>query len=315
MLRLFAKDLLSKERELAEINSLVLEKEQGVAGDLLCITLDGAIYEELVNLRLMDDAEEVFSGLVDEQNVTVGKRATTELVARSFGALLIDNEAKPQSFQNPDMKLIFERYIKPFGIDEFCGENRAYKGEFRVSKGMSCYKALEEFCLAVYGVYPRIEGKCLVLSKPEGKIKFSNTDGIAFEKLRLSLLRAKPISCVFVKTREDGDYDTTVKNIEAQKRNILRQRYFNGAVSTGKSIKTVYESLKLSNAQAQSIEISIPQRLSDVLGFESKVVCDGFTSNSGFYVSSLRYSLSKGKESTEIVLKKESNYVDNTVYE
>ncbi len=315
MLKIFAENLKGEVRELENLISLVLEREEGVAGDLLTLTLEGGVYEEIVSLTLLDGDGKVFSGIVDEQNVTVSQNETTELVARSMGALLIDNEAYPQSFVNPDMRLIFERYVKPFGVKSYTGENKAFSGEFRVRKGMSCYKVLEDFCLSVYGVYPRIEGNILVLKSTRDKILFSNRHGVPFEKLMLSKVRAKPISLVRVKVKEDGDYGTLIKNPYAIDRKIIRERYFNGALSTGKSIRTVYDAIKRSNTADGFVKITSPQRLTQVLGAVTEIDFDGFHTEEKLYVSSLRYSLSNLKESTEIILKKESNYVDNAIYE
>ena len=190
------------------------------------------------------------------------------------------------------MKLIFERYARPFGIEEFSGENKAYMGEFRVQKGMSCYKVLEEFCSALYGAYPRIEGRKLVLERPCEKITFSNRSGIPFVKLSLSKLRVKPVSQVRVKVK-----------------------YFNGAPSTGKSIRTVFEAIKRSNASDTLIKVISPVRLTHALGYQAEVLAGGNFHEEKLYVSSLRYSLSGNGQSTEIMLKKENNYVDNSIYE
>lgn len=315
MLRIFAENTEGEVRELPNLNSLILEREEGVAGDLLTLSLEGAIFSELVSLTVFENSEEIFTGLIDEQNVVISERETTQLVARSLGARLIDNEAKPQSFHNPDMKLIFERYARPFGIEEFLGENKAYMGEFRVQKGMSCYKVLEEFCSALYGVYPRIEGRKLVLERPCERIAFSNRSGIPFLKLSLSKLRVKPVSQVRVKVKEDGDYDTVIKNSLAINRKIRRERYFNGAPSTGKSIRTVFEAIKRSNASDTLIKVTSPVRLTHALGYQAEVFAEGDFHEEKLYVSSLRYSLSGNRQSTEIMLKKENNYVDNSIYE
>ena len=56
-------------------------------------------------------------------------------------------------------------------------------------------------------------------------------------------------------------------------------------------------------------------RLTHALGYQAEVLAGGNFHEEKLYVSSLRYSLSGNGQSTEIMLKKENNYVDNSIYE
>ena len=59
MLRLFAENSEGEVKELTNLNSLILEREEGVAGDLLTLTLEGAIFSELVSLTVFENSEEI----------------------------------------------------------------------------------------------------------------------------------------------------------------------------------------------------------------------------------------------------------------
>ena len=56
-----------------------------------------------------------FGGIVDEQNTTLsGEGFTVELIARSWEALLLDNEARPAVLRSPSLGLLWERYFQPW---------------------------------------------------------------------------------------------------------------------------------------------------------------------------------------------------------
>ncbi len=314
MLRLYVESVNGEEFELHNLESVVIEKDLGVAADSMTVELTGIVSQELVSIKLYDEERLVFSGLIDEQNVNISNKEITELVCRSYAALLIDNEACPCNFSNPDTKLIFERYIKPLGIESFVGENKVFHGDFKVKKGMSCFEVLLMFSKSVYKFYPRIEGKLLVLEKKEKELVFSNQGGTPFYSLSFSLKRCVPISLVKTKTEDAGEYSTLIKNQVAIERNILRQRYLNASPSSGNSLMSAYNAIALSNEKDVSVIIYTTKSLVDALGARACVAQVGLNESSVFIVSGIRYSYSGKFECTKLQLKKENLYVDNTKY-
>src|SRR5699024_3417624 len=90
-------------------------------------------------IQLMDRAGRVlFAGIVDEQVLSEdGDGITVELSARSRAALLLDNEAQPQIYYMPSLKLLFERHAAPCGFTGYLGRDEVFGGAFTVEKGMS----------------------------------------------------------------------------------------------------------------------------------------------------------------------------------
>lgn len=69
-----------------------------------------------------------------------------EIAARSMAALLLDNEAIPQTYAYPSLPLLFERHGKPYGFTEWEGEPSGFSVPFTITKGMSEWEVLSLFC-------------------------------------------------------------------------------------------------------------------------------------------------------------------------
>ena len=59
-------------------------------------------WEDLAVVRVFHQGQVAFGGIVDEQNTALsGEGFTVELIARSWEALLLDNEARPAVLRSP----------------------------------------------------------------------------------------------------------------------------------------------------------------------------------------------------------------------
>ncbi|QEY35479.1 hypothetical protein FL966_10670 [Caproiciproducens galactitolivorans] len=167
-----------------------------------------------------------FDGITDEQKESCGAGRTLTLAARSRAALLLDNEAIPQTYCMPSLETIFTRHIKPYGFSGFRGERRSFSGELTVTKGMSEWQAAEGFCTRFLGRKPRIlegifdaSGEILT-----GEMVFDNSGGIPYSAAFLEYRYCDRISEILIKPGKSGAYGTAVKDEEALSLGIRRKR-------------------------------------------------------------------------------------------
>ena len=117
-------------------------------------------WEDLAVVRVFHQGQVAFGGIVDEQNTALsGEGFTVELIARSWEALLLDNEARPAVLRSPSLGLLWERYFQPLGLTSVVGDQSPKAGELAVEKGTSCWELLESFCRDYLGTAPWVDGK------------------------------------------------------------------------------------------------------------------------------------------------------------
>ena len=96
------------------------------------------LWEDLAVVRVFHQGQVAFGGIVDEQNTALsGEGFTVELIARSWEALLLDNEARPAVLRSPSLGLLWERYFQPLGLTSVVGDQSPKAGELAVEKGTS----------------------------------------------------------------------------------------------------------------------------------------------------------------------------------
>ena len=118
------------------------------------------LWEDLAVVRVFHQGQVAFGGIVDEQNTALsGEGFTVELIARSWEALLLDNEARPAVLRSPSLGLLWERYFQPLGLTSVVGDQSPKAGELAVEKGTSCWELLESFCRDYLGTAPWVDGK------------------------------------------------------------------------------------------------------------------------------------------------------------
>lgn len=94
----------------------------------------------------------MFKGQIDEIiTKSSGEKITVKITARSMAGILLDNEAEPCIYFNASSSVIFERHLQPFGFNGYIGDNNPYFGYIKISKGMSQWQVLENYCVNKYG--------------------------------------------------------------------------------------------------------------------------------------------------------------------
>lgn len=284
-------------------------RDEGVPADSLRLISNIRIEDDLAEIYISDGDEEIFCGVVDEQIYKSYEEERTEIVARSMAALILDNEACPGNFVNPSTRVLFDRYMLPFGIEEFVGEDKALQGKFDVSKGMSCWQVAESFGKSLFGTKPWVQGKKIVFSKREQKeeIVFSNLgDGIPFTGFEQRKLRCKLISKIRAKTGTSREYDTVVVNHEAVNSGVVRERYLNASDLSGEYLSTAFGAVKKSVQSFCVLSLKCPVQVVNSLGAQAKVETE-HGNYENYTVKSLRYVLGDSGEYTRVTLCRKEN--------
>lgn len=309
MLEFLATDIYEGEINLPAPLSVTINQDVDVPADDMSVTFP--FIEGLAELKYISVKENnivLFSGVVDEQQIlSDGSKAVIKIVARSMAALLLDNESKPVNYTNPSTTVMYEKHLRPSGIEKFSGEEKVHKGFLNVVKGTTHWQALKSFCSDVYGKIPRVEADGTVNFQGihQGKIlHFSNEDGIGYNSLKENIKRHSPVSEIYIKTSENQDYDVEISSAEAVKRGIKKVRYVDitNGVSTVETARKIIE-----NSMKNSCEIILecPCRLLDILGAKASV-SDTFAGNRDrLWVCSVQYRLTSSGEYTKIKLRKE----------
>lgn len=297
--------------DLGQPVEIVMNQSADVPADDLELTLlcSGPV-AELKEIYIIENSKNFFSGIVDTQSVSIDNSGIfLNITARSKAALLLDNEAIPQTYYVPSLFNIFNRHIKPYGFTAIVGDTRTFSNEFVVSKGMSEWEVLENFCADYLKVYPRINSDGTINATGEfenNSILFSNSPpGIKYSAIYENLKRYELFSEVDVKATTLGTYSTVVKDNDIINRGIVRRRLLN-AVNNNKTPVSCGE-IMLSTGAKNSYEICIfcPGSMNLNIGDKATVNDSILGVIENLVVSEIKYTLNKNGEQTKVLLRKE----------
>jgi hypothetical protein len=255
----------------------------------------------LTGLRIYNKHQVLcFDGIVDELRESLAGERTLTLIARSRAALLLDNEALPQTYRMPCLQTIFERHIAPYGFQAFKGENRVFNGELMVTKGMSEWQAAESFCTQFLKESPRIAGNVFDVSGERGKdrITFSNTGGTSYSSVVTSLQYYKLYSEMMVKSGKSGNYAIGARDEAAVSLGIQRRRYLRGG---GKNADAL---VSASARSAFRVVLTCPGEVTTEILTEASVQDTVLGTMDGLYVSEISYCLDANGEKSTVILRR-----------
>lgn len=222
--------------------------------------------KDFCTVRVEDENGCIFNGIVDEQAEIQSINAVLlEITARSLAALLLDNEAVPQTYHLPSMGVIFERHLKPLGFEKYIGSDKSFGGEMTVAKGMSEWSVLSMFAGRFLGVVPKIleDGTVDVSGElPEKTVVLSGGS----MKIRRVKKRCKLISQVNSRGRSGAGYEIVTLNPLAQALGVGRRRCVNAATAVDTSVSAGDKLIQNGNAAYEHIEIICPDKLLYPLG-------------------------------------------------
>lgn len=237
---------------------------------------------ELTDISVQIDGALVFSGIVDEQTSQYHKGYAVKIHARSYSALLIDNEAIPASYHTPSLADIFSRHAQPYGIKAFLGDNGVCHSDFAVKKGVSEWEVIDSFCKSVLRVNPIVTNDgFLDVRRDRGGIHyvFSNTRGgaIKFINAKVKRQRYGVVSQVTYKLSANSEYVYSRPNDDAIARGIRRRRLMNLSSSAPEFNEyKIQSAIQKSKSGAMEITLTLPDvcicELYSTAEFEDKLL-------------------------------------------
>lgn len=188
--------------------------------------------DEFTDISVAVDGTTVFSGIVDEQMTQYSNGYTLKIYARSYSALLIDNEAIPANYHTPSLADIFSKHAEPYGIKGFIGDNGVCHSDFTVKKGVSEWEVIDTFCKSVLKINPAVTNDGFIdvrEDKQSGHYVFSNArqGATKFINAKIKRQRYGVVSQVMYKLSQNTDYIYSRFNDEAVARGIRRRRLLN----------------------------------------------------------------------------------------
>ncbi len=306
MLRFEFTDIYDKVVTLKNPLSLVINIEEDVPADDMTVVFEYFETSELKEVRVFDENEVVFTGVVDEiSSVCDSTGRLMKIVCRSMAAKLLDNESVPISYNRPSVSVIATNHIKPFGLLCASTEDTTYIGTQTVPKGASNWQAVSDFSKNVYSTAPRVNARGEVEfcdKKDKEKVVFSNSEGISYISLTETIKRCEEISKVYIKVINSSGYNNTIENADALKRGIERERYLN-AVMTDTPAQCADKMIKNGRDKSYVVTLTCVGRHLNIFAHPA-VVKDKKLCFDDLYISALRYQLNSKNDVTTVTLKR-----------
>ena len=282
-----------------EAYSINLNREYGVPADdmELLIPWEGE-FPELARISAKQNGEPVFTGIVDVIERKISSSGSyVRIEARSLAGLLLDNEAKPSVHNGITAGMIFENHIRPYGIKKFYGRDIMLEGDFTVTKGMSEWQVVLDFCRQCYGTFPYIAADLTVWfeSPQDGEeINFESYGSLTERRSRCKL-----ISGVYIKTAAAQDYESLIESEAAKNAGVTAVRYLDASQSGSLPMSAAGEILKLGEEDYYTLELTVPSCVLPLPGAKARV-----GEIRGLFVSRVKYSYTRSGEKTVVQLKK-----------
>lgn len=258
----------------------------------------------LKDIRATLGGETVFFGEIDRQDeVTEGSSHRLEIKARSIAALLLDNEAKPQQYFMPSMPLLMERHFAPLGFTEYTGTDKPFNGELIISKGMSEWAVLQEFCDRFLRVRPHIGFDGIIDisgQQSEGELYIGGS-GVLYKKK--TLRRSAVISEIFARTHNGGSYDMHLVNDNAKRLGVRRRRYVSSINSRSRSLLDTEKLIPRADRLAAGCELELAGSVLCRVGDRLRVEGD----SSAYRITERHYTYSSEGEKTRIYSEVDEN--------
>jgi hypothetical protein len=237
-----------------------------------------------------------FDGIVDEQKESCGGSNMLTLVARSRAALLLDNEAIPQTYCMPSLTTIFTRHVKPYGFSSFIGNPKVCAGELAVTKGMSEWQAVEAFCTKFLKVTPRMVDSALDASgvRPQGSLLFSQS-GVKYSSITVQ----NKYCCLYSEllAQSGVTYSLAAQDSKAIALGVKRRRCLAAGTDADALIQTA-------RSKAFSVTVSCPGEVPTKLLMDASVDDKALGTIDGLYISEIDYVLDSSGEITRFTLRR-----------
>ena len=298
-------DIKGKTFGISNVTSFELMSEVGAACDGLRISFIPVLdIDEIVGVKAYSNEKLVFNGFCDHQKLVTDKSGSKCFIyARSSAALLVDNEAIPCQYVCPSARQLWLSNAGEFGFE--CELPEVYtENTYTISKGTSCYGAINDFVYAVCGaqvyVTPENVLKAYKFSKTVKKLEEYNVVSVS----RI-ISRSEPISDVDYKINSADSYSYHFKSDFADTRGIKRKRLYNlSSIPVWQREKAAQQKIEQSLLNYYSVQAVITGECDLQLFDRVEVRFNESGATEAFYVHEKTVSKNGGGEKTTLVLKK-----------
>lgn len=237
-MQLTALALQGEQIVLPQVVSLTLRREAAAPADeLKAVVAVSSALPTLTRLTATENGTVCFHGIVDEQHTRLTSAGIrVELVCRSLEALLLDNEAKPQTLLSPTQARLSSVLLAPLGLSFASADLAPVSGALTIEKGTSCWSVLQSVTQAQLGTSPSVDA--------DGQVHCTADDPIdhPLTHVTAAVLSQLPCQCISEVWQQSTrlQYDTCWQN---EATGVMRRRYL--SLQQGKNPKTVLsDSLK-----------------------------------------------------------------------
>lgn len=262
----------------------------------------------------INEDKKFFSGIVDEQKFEIKNNGCfLTIIARSKAAYLIDNEASPQTYKRPSLKIIFQRHIKPYGFKSIDGDQSSFNVTIEVEKGMSEWDVLEKFCSSCLNVFPIINSDGTIDAtgkEKQNKIYFSNTlNGTRYSSIVKKDSRYKLISEIIVCAPYQALYMAKVSDQESINKGISRRKFISMSTESDYakqvSVNTAEQMISQAKLNAHEITLTCPGEVYAQIGNKGEIDDSILGKIENLSVYEVEYTLNQKGETTRIKLLEE----------
>ena len=130
---------------------------------------------------LQEDGVTVFTGVIDDCEVLVGKDGLLlDITGRSMAARLLDNQVRAQEFVSAQLPDILNTYVYPYGIKKVDADALPPVPQFVVETGYTCWQVLAGFCRHSADVFPRFkaDGTLVLRKNAQGAVHHIGSEDI-----------------------------------------------------------------------------------------------------------------------------------------
>lgn len=286
--------------------SVTVNRDYSVPADSAVVYLAySADIEELKSVEISEGGEVIFSGGTDvfEREFTQSG-SYIRIEARNIAGAMLSSEAKPTVYRAVSADIIFENHIKPFGAKGYFGEDRWLDGDFTVTKGMSEWQVVREFCKKRFLSYPYFDPDGTVYFEPKresecARISFGRCTSVKEKRRRCSL-----VSKVFLKSENEQDYKSFLQSDLALEKDVGSVRYMDVSQTKLTPLECADELLRLTDEEYYSLEVVCPEYVGLYPGQAAKIDDERIDTDGGLFVQSVEYRFTNGSVRTKAVLKR-----------
>lgn len=272
-------------------------------------------FEEIVSVIAYENDGIIFYGYCDSQRIKENKNGyEIYFYARSSACLLVDNEAEPFTYNCPGSNQLYYSFARKFGFKNAL-PNIATEEKYEVSKGTSCYGAINQFVSLCTGqnIYITPDNILKIYEKSADIKNLKKYEVLEAVKV---INRSEPLSEIcYKKSSYDDKYNLHTRARVCDELEISRIQYLNlAALSRWQREYTVVQRLKKSYEDYRQFEVTVSGYVCEPLYQRFSFASDNIFFED-YVLTDKRYISDRKGKRTKLVLKeimdvKEITYVD-----